>query len=349
MFGEFPQFGEYEQKVEQARWKALETANRPTQAHHLLVIQLADATWWVVDPYLGALYPLADCKEWEAATTWVAGHHERVALVRPGTPVRTYINGINIHMRALEFACMMFNGRFGPVQVLDDSVINLLSYVAGHAQTSNVTVSDPRGLSLELAALELMVGDETQDTTALEQTATQALVYAAYDIENFSELNATINKSPDQVIAHVGICLVRATEDQAFEKHLSMRIIRFMLKCFMQYLDGLQDDPNTRQHECLEVAWASMGIGIATLNHVQASANFAADARADTLGLTVSLQGKLSTLFSGQWVLYDTLALACEKGESIHPDYLPAIMHNLERVREVPDMMITPLRLLVND
>ena len=342
-----PDFAEYAKAVEQAYWNTLEVAGQPAQAHHVLVIQLDDGVWWVVDPYLRALYPL-ESQNWQAATEWVNSHHNRIALVRPVTPLDKYVAWINMHLQALRLACGVFEQRFGAEPKVHVSILRPLSYMVAHVPTRETAESDMEAFGRELAGLEYAVCDDSQDTVALEQMAVLALTYAVYDIETIPELNATINKSPERAVKRVVSYMEHAAGDRTLERELCLRLVRFALKHLMQYLEDLYEDPYAKQHECLEVSWAPMGIGIATLNHVQGTAMPGSPVTVDDSGRTAGLQGKLSSLFSGQWVLYDTLALAREKGEAIHPDYIPSIAYNLERHYEVPEMMITPLRLLSN-
>lgn len=330
-----PGVEEFVEKIDEAHVRALEAANVHHQAHHILIIQTEDGTWWAVDPYLSALYALAPSESRDANLAMVAAKRNTLLTATNPTPlIREAVAYMDTRIVIIDFMCALIEARYFTADA-PDSPIDLLMYMAAKAMLHEGRVDDYAEFRRSLAFLHYKAVIENDgDMHAMAQ---YALVYAAHEIEDFDELSDRIEEEKEATKAHMDECLKRIETDRAYEQHIAVRLVRFVLKRMLGHTDELAQRQEARCHEALEIGWAPTVLGIATLNHMQY----------EDLGQRPSLRGYLAELLKSQWAIYDALVIADQKGEPINPERLNMFWGHLAKFDPMPDLIIAPLVFLL--
>lgn len=331
-----PRTEELATKVEGAYAAALEKANAHHQAHHVLVIQTDDGGWWVVDPYLDALYRLAPSPTRDKTLELMSQQRNKMLTTNnpvPGISARTAM--LNTRLVALQFMCDIVEAHYQSAAPQMDSILDELRFMASHVWLRKKPMGEPGVFQRELVFMraQILINNNREH----KDLAQFALIYATHEIEDFEELSARVRESPHDTKAHLDACLTRAKEDPTYEEQLAIRLVRFALKNLMTHLDDLHNHADVRHHACLEIGWAPMALGIATLNHMQFE---------ETGGMPATLRGELAMLLRSQWAIYDALVIAQQTGEPIDPKRMTEFTTHLARFDDMPELVIVPLLLL---
>jgi hypothetical protein len=316
-------------KIQAAYIEALQDSTTEYMAHHVVVVITDDGASWVIDPYLDALYPLAESQSRHEKLTFISTARNRLLTTNnPSSALDLHLSKLQMVVNVVQFMCTIIelrhNGQFA------ENPLDTLSFAAAHARLRDAPTGNHREFSRELTFLHarcLLKKDTTHP--ALAQLA---LRYAMDDSESLKELAATIKKSPAEARIYVKRGMARAAKDRNYEQHVAVRLVRFTLKHLMKELDNLPTHPEARGHESLEIGWAPMVLGIATLNYMQFE---------QPVG-TPTLRGQLAKILPSQWAMYDALAIAEQRGEPIGPDDLAAFAKHLERFGDDPELLIVP-------
>lgn len=307
-------------KLRKGYEQALLNANtrHHTEAHHVLILQLADNTWWVVDPYLDAYYSLGDDQERDMAVRLLDGAmRNRVLLMthaRTDPPPHT--RTLHNKLLALGYMYALIGVQFRPGK-MQGSILPALGRAVAYVEVCESKCSNKEFL-FKLAELTESVPEDIPNKEQFDHAFAFTMLEAA---------------DPDLDERKLMPRLHRSLYDTALQQRLAWRIVAFYLQRFIDSLDELYSNRAAREHECLELAQPSLMLGVATLNHMRSR-------------MPVRLGGLLSMLSSSQWVLSDTLA-AEQSADPIRHEYRQTIITRLEVLRNGPaNVLIPPLQYL---
>ena len=314
---------EFTAKIDRKYVEALERTNVNHQAHHALVIQTDDGTWWVVDPYLRAMYSLSDNPQRDQALAQLKVERNKVLTTdHSSTGINEHLAKIEMRLRVVDVMCML-------IAKSDTSLLNDLAHLVAFSWLCHEPITDQDELGRTLAFLQVEPSAEQVSMASL------AHVCAVHDENDPFQMTVRVRHAFQEVMAHFKASQERAEADPSYKLHIATRLVRFVLLDILEYVDELDERNDVRYHECLEIGWAPMALGVATLNHMQF----------DEANSGPSLRGALAALFPGQWVMYDALVMADQRGEPIDPNLLAEWEIRLARFNDAPDLVIVPLHL----
>jgi hypothetical protein len=316
---------EFTAKIDKRYVEALERTNTDHQAHHVLVIQTADGTWWVVDPYLRALYSLRDNPHRTQALAQLAvDRNKALTTDNQATSINEHLAKIEMRLRIVDTMCLL-------IKRSDELLLNDLSHLVAFSWLCQEPITDRHELARTLAFIQVESNPEQAGMASL------ALVCAVdEEVNDPIEMSVRLGEAPQEVMARLTASQQRAKTDPNYKLHMATRLVRFVLQDVLEHIDELNQRDDVRYHGGLEIGWAPMALGVATLNHMQFE-----DANSRP-----PLRGRLATLFKSQWVIYDALAIAKQQGEPIDPSLLAEWETHLARFDDAPDLVIVPLHLL---
>lgn len=284
-------------------------------AHHVLVVRLADGSWWVLDPYQCTTYPLGDDPQRDAALPQIRQRRNKTLLLDYPHEAPAYTYKLGRQLETLRFMLMVIKGRFhvdpgeDPIK---DPILMGLARAAAYVSSQEFTDHDD-----EFFDKLIQIAEAPQDLSDPEDKLAQ--------LTSLALMQALVPELEEGKLADR---LKRALRDETTHQRVAWRIVAFHLQSFAKALDALYSDMAARKHECLEVAWPGLMLGVATLNHLRAH-------------MPVRLGGLLSVLSSSQWVLADTLA-AERNGDTIDDAHRERIAERLATLSGFAAKAIVP-------
>ena len=261
-----------------------------TQAHHTLLIQLNDGQWWVVDPYLNALYELKAPADFAVPLEVLQTKRNRVLSITEMSAVPAYERELECRLTALQFMGALITAKFRA----DDPVFRD-RYILPHLAFASVLSAQEGGLPDDRRLFQQFM-EVPHDI--VEQADSHPLGAPLANL-----LYACVMHGRDLSDDIAASAIDHSRQDPAVQERFAWRIVARHLLDLLHFIDGAYKLRRNRVHASVEIAQPSLMLGVATLNHLRHY-------------MPAQLGGVLATLSSSQWVTADTLAYA-QRGDAL--------------------------------
>jgi hypothetical protein len=294
------------------------------QAHHALMIQLDDGKWWLVDPYMGLLYPLADEEGGVRLSELDRQRNAVMAVDEEGEGLFKWHEDTLVKLQStLEILLFMIRARFEK-GIFEAGAPLILARVLGYGLDPDVRWDEGFEDRLLILAADVL---DFEQSEAFQEVAAQSLLWATCP--------HTGDEDPD--LSRYERLIKRSMKDVVLEERICWRLVAYMMFRILIYINLMNEDRHLVRHPAYEAASPAAMIGVATLNHLRLEFP------------DVRLSGQLAALSSSQWVLADTLT-AEERGDLPEGLYRLLIDDTLKRFSQLPkSVLVHPLHHLVQN
>ena len=296
-------------------------------AHHALLIQLADESWRIVDPYFSINHSLG--RKYKDVLRYL----DRIDSKGLGFNLWIPFNAgaiTHLHKAAKLLASINFiknySAKVNRRKSFDKEAIDVMAYSIAQF-CLNLTEEEYTNFNLDTATKAqkdtfLRIYGVLTDYAYVPQRV------RAYYIQQ-------IKKGREGIVKNEYDSFIQLTQgNRERYKRAQWRLLRGACQLMIEEFWVMAGNSNARTHELLDVAHPTISLACATLNHQRVKTG-------------THIHGRLALYSSGQWIVHDTLA-AAEHGDIIDAPSQKAINRHIKRIRKNgPKHSLDPLKPLL--
>lgn len=291
------------------------------QAHHALLIQLSDGSWYVVDPYFSILQKL-EINRWRRQFNYLLARIDKTYAGMLLSPPLTE-KGKQYRKRIETFAV---------------ALVFLRNHIArlNRRKRFDSYAIEQMAVTIALYCLGL-TEEESQKFDLKTATKQQLAVFSNvhYVLMDFAYVPSKVRKaerdgkvvSTEQFKEYIRI----TRRNRVRYKRAQWRLLRGVAQLMLDVVHKNSEDRDSRMHQLLDVGHPAITVACATLNHQRAKSG-------------VHIHGRLALYTSSQWILHDTLA-AAECGDTPDANSQRVIKKHTKRLaKNGPEMTLDAIK-----
>ena len=293
------------------------------ESHHAIALQLADGRWFLVDPYLQVLQPLAiDGKRNQRTLAKIDADHVRGVILSDTTRRKA----------AREFERQLV--------VCSVAIQYLLEAIEAEKTADTFDGSELSKMALMFANEYAGIKPGESLTELRERYSVVSFAYALFaEYAYFPEVyrkpgpNGKADHKTDQ--DEYDRRKYRVTHSRREYRRALRRMIRAAIMLLFATFDSSSRALAAKKHELIELDHPTMMLGCATLNHLRVLSG-------------THVHGRLMLYSSSQWVTYNSLA-AAKHGDTLDAASARVVAKRAKRDQQLIEskMMLNRLRPLV--